>query len=158
MENKFYTIDQIAEIMGLHHKTIRKFISEGKLGATKAGRGWRISKKDLDVFMKNGNHQAEDSSQEELMVEYAPQLKDIKDTSSRIHVSTVVDISKSTKEDYMRISNTLIAVGNCKDASMEQSSIQVKYDEKDERIRVILWGSLSFMEEMLSTIEMLATT
>lgn len=38
MEEKFYTIDQIAEILGMHNKTIRKFITEGKLRANKIGK------------------------------------------------------------------------------------------------------------------------
>jgi len=43
LEEKFYTIDQIADLLGMHHKTIRKFINEGKLGARKVGKQWRIS-------------------------------------------------------------------------------------------------------------------
>ena len=55
MENKFYTVDQIAEILGMHHKTIRKFITEGKLRANKVGKQWRISGHDLSNFMENNN-------------------------------------------------------------------------------------------------------
>ena len=28
MENKFYTIDQVAEVLDIHHKTVRKFIKD----------------------------------------------------------------------------------------------------------------------------------
>ena len=55
MEEKFYTIDQIAEILGMHHKTIRKFITEGKLRANKVGKQWRISGHDLSLFMEDNN-------------------------------------------------------------------------------------------------------
>lgn len=55
MENKFYTIDQVAEILDIHHKTVRKFIKEGKLKANKVGKQWRISQIDLEVFTENKN-------------------------------------------------------------------------------------------------------
>ena len=55
MEDKFYTIDKIAEMLGMHHKTIRKFITEGKLRANKVGKQWRISGHDLSLFMEDNN-------------------------------------------------------------------------------------------------------
>lgn len=35
----------------MHHKTIRNFITEGKLRAVKVGKQWRISHDDLSSFM-----------------------------------------------------------------------------------------------------------
>ncbi|WP_097004391.1 helix-turn-helix domain-containing protein [Lacrimispora amygdalina] len=35
----------------MHHKTIRNFITEGKLRAVKVGKQWRISHDDLRSFM-----------------------------------------------------------------------------------------------------------
>lgn len=73
----------------------------------------------------------------------------------KINVSTVVDINDVDKDEYFRISNTLIAVMNCKDPKMGKSTINMKYDEKENRLRVLLWGTVSFIEEMLKSISML---
>lgn len=44
---------------------------------------------------------------------------EVKETEKqKINVSTVVDINDVDKEQYFRISNTLIAVMNCKDPKM----------------------------------------
>jgi len=59
MEDKFYTINQVAEILDMHHKTIRNFISDGKLRASKVGKQWRVSDDDLNSFMKNSKDQRE---------------------------------------------------------------------------------------------------
>lgn len=64
-------------------------------------------------------------------------------------------INETEKDEYIRISNTLIAIANCKNPDVGNSTIQIKYDEKDERLRIILWGSIKFVENILSTIEML---
>jgi hypothetical protein len=73
----------------------------------------------------------------------------------KVNVSTVVDINDVDKEEYFRISNTLIAIMNCKDPNMGKSTINMKYDEKENRLRVLLWGNISFIEEMLNSISML---
>ena len=155
MGENFYTIDQIAEMLGMHHKTIRKFITEGKLGASKVGKQWRISGHNLSVFMENNNVKINNKKDdEELSVDYTTG-EGSEDAQKKINVSTVVDINEVDKDEYMRISNTLVAVANCKEPGIGKSTVNVKYDEKDKRVRVILWGSVKFIENMLSTITML---
>ncbi|WP_346916796.1 helix-turn-helix domain-containing protein [Clostridium sp.] len=156
MENQFYTIDKIAEILGMHHKTIRKFITEGKLGANKVGKQWRISGHDLSVFMEKNNVSINNKKiSEESNIDFVTN-GEVKDTmKQKVNVSTVVDINDVDKEEYFRISNTLIALMNCKDSKMEKSTINMKYDEKVNRLRVLLWGNVSFIEGMLSSISML---
>ncbi|AQR94487.1 helix-turn-helix domain-containing protein [Clostridium saccharoperbutylacetonicum] len=156
MENQFYTIDKIAEILGMHHKTIRKFITEGKLAASKVGKQWRISGHDLSLFMEKNNVNINDKNlTEESNIDFITN-GEVKVTEKRkINVSTVVDINDVDKDEYFRISNTLIAVMNCKDPKMGKSTINMKYDEKENRLRVLLWGTVSFIEEMLKSISML---
>lgn len=156
MEDKFYTIDQVAELLGMHHKTIRKFITEGKLGASKVGKQWRISGHDLSIFMERNNvKMGNEKINKELNVDYSTTSDEEDTISDRVNVSTVIDIKETGKDDYMRISNTLIAIANCKDPEMGRSTVNIKYDENDKRLRVILWGSVKFIENMLDTISML---
>ncbi|EHI99021.1 DNA binding domain protein, excisionase family [Clostridium sp. DL-VIII] len=156
MENQFYTIDKVAEILGMHHKTIRKFITEGKLAASKVGKQWRISGNDLSLFMEKNNVNINDKNiKEESSIDFLTN-EEVKETEKqKINVSTVADINDVDKEEYFRISNTLIAVMNCKDPKMGKSTINMKYDEKENRLRVLLWGNVSFIEEMLNSISML---
>lgn len=156
MENQFYTIDKIAEILGMHHKTIRKFITEGKLTASKVGKQWRISGHDLSLFMEKNNVNINDkNTAEESNIDFITngEVKEVE--KQKVNVSTVVDINDVDKEEYFRISNTLIAIMNCKDPKMGKSTINMKYDEKEIRLRVLLWGNISFIEEMLKSISML---
>jgi excisionase family DNA binding protein len=156
MEEKFYTIDQIAELLCMHHKTIRKFITEGKLGASKVGKQWRITGHDLSVFMeKNNVRVGNEKKNEELNIDYSTIGEGTEAIPERINVSVVVDIKETEKDEYIRISNTLIAIANCKDPEIGKSTVQIRYDEKDRRARVILLGSIKFIENMLSTISML---
>ena len=155
MENRFYTIDQVAEILDIHHKTVRKFIKEGKLKANKVGKQWRISQDDLDIFMGdkesnrdndvfNGNEEIEFSSRE---------VK--KEKSSEIKVSSVIDLEEINKEEYSRISNMLLAIMNCKDEKNYGYTMDMKYSRSENRLRVMLWASLELTKEILDVISIL---
>ena len=44
----FYTVDEVAEILGVHSNTVRKLIKEDKLKAERVGRLIRIKKETLE--------------------------------------------------------------------------------------------------------------
>lgn len=155
MENRFYTIDQIAEILGIHHKTVRKFIKEGKLKANKLGKQWRISQIDLDIFTKDKNSIIESEvpiCNEEL--EFSN--KDSKvEINNEIRVSSVIDLEEIDKEEYLRISNMLLAIMNCKDESLQRQTINMKYSKDINRLRIMLWANIDATKEVLDVISML---
>lgn len=156
MEEKFYTIDQIAEILGMHHKTIRKFITEGKLRANKVGKQWRIAGHDLSIFMENNNVNISNKNEiEDEKMEFSNSNVDVNNKINKISVSTVVDINEVDMNEYMRISNMLIAVMNSKDSKMSNSTINIKHYPKERNLKVMLWGDTEFTKEMLEIISIL---
>lgn len=156
MNEKFYTIDQIAETLGMHHKTIRKFITEGRLRASKVGKQWRITGHDLSLFMENNNVNTSNKNEvESEKIEFSNNNVDINKRINKINVSTVADINEVNMDEYMRISNTLIAVMNSKDSKMSNSTINMKYYPKERNLKVMLWGDAEFTKEMLDLISIL---
>lgn len=152
MEEKFYTIDQIAEILGMHHKTIRKFITEGKLRANKVGKQWRISGHDLSLFMEDNNVNIRSKKEK---IEFSTRNVNTNSKANKISISTVVDINEVDSDKYRRISNMLLAVMNSKDAKMSNSTINIKHYEKDKNMKIMLWGNMEFTKEMLDFISTL---
>jgi excisionase family DNA binding protein len=51
-EERFLTLDEVAERVGFHRVTVRKWIVDGELVASRIGREYRIRKSDLDEFMR----------------------------------------------------------------------------------------------------------
>lgn len=155
MENKFYTIDQVAEILGIHHKTVRKFIKEGKLNANKLGKQWRISPLDLERFTK-----VEDSIDESESISYDEEIELSNnalnfEVKNEIKVSSVIDLEGIDSDEYSRISNMLLAVMNCKNDSLQKNTINIKYSKNVNRLRVMLWANINTTKEVLDVIEML---
>lgn len=48
-----FTVEEVAEILGMHPESIRRWIQRGKLKAAKTGKQYLISRVDLQVFWKN---------------------------------------------------------------------------------------------------------
>ena len=140
MEEKFYTIDQIADILGMHHKTIRKFITEGKLRANKVGKQWRISGHDLSLFMEDNNVNIKSNNKlESEKIEFSNGDVDSNNRTSKRNVSTVIDINEVDIEEHRRISNTILALMNSKDSKMSNSTINIKYYKSYKNLKVMLW-------------------
>lgn len=50
-EHKFYTVQEVADILQIHWQSALTYIKNGKLEAVKLGKGYRISKTALDEFI-----------------------------------------------------------------------------------------------------------
>lgn len=46
--DKFYTIQEVADILKVHHTTIRRAIKDNRLKAFKIGTKWLIKKEDIE--------------------------------------------------------------------------------------------------------------
>jgi len=51
-EEKYYTIEEVAEMLKVVYLTVYRWIQDGKLKAYKAGKQYRIKKADLDKFIE----------------------------------------------------------------------------------------------------------
>lgn len=52
LKKPYYSIYETAEVLGVHHKTIRNHINNGTLKAGKLGQQWRISKEAILQYVK----------------------------------------------------------------------------------------------------------
>lgn len=141
MNEEYYTVEQISNMLNIHPKTIQRYIREGKLRAVKIGKGWRVSGHDLSTFIENDS--------------YEKQAISGNSSEHSIIASSVIDISVYGKEEAIRIMNTLTATLNAKPSEYGQSSMQSQYIERENTVRVTLYGGTRFMAIMMDTITML---
>ena len=52
MPEQQLTVEEVAEELRVHPETVRQWIRNGELDAFDTGRGYRISRKDLDDFIQ----------------------------------------------------------------------------------------------------------
>ncbi len=136
MIKDYYTVEQISDMLNIHPKTIQRYIREGRLRATKIGKGWRVTGHDLSVFVENEGEVPGSESK----------------SARSVIASSVIDIIAEGKEDAIRIMNTLTAALNAKPPEYGQSSMQSQYIERENMVRITLWGDIRFMAVMMDTI------
>jgi excisionase family DNA binding protein len=140
MIEKYYTVEQISEMLDIHQKTIQRYIREGRLRAAKVGKSWRITGHDLSIFTESMKNVGSLNGQNKIP------------TEDRVKVSSVVDILVYDRDEAIHIVNTLTAVLNSKPPEYGSSSMYTQYIEQENKVRVTLWGGIRFMEVIISSI------
>lgn len=141
MFDKFYSVDEIAELIKIHPKTVQRYIREGKLKACKVGKSWRVTGHDLSTFTEGSSDTVN-----------APPILGETAEQKEIKVSAVIDITVINTDDSVRIANTLTAISNAKPSEYGASSVQTQFLMSEKVMRVMVWGSLSFTQIILDSI------
>jgi excisionase family DNA binding protein len=59
VEERYFTVEEVAERLKVSHMTVYRWIKAGKLGAYKIGGGFRITEGDIERFLKARRVRAE---------------------------------------------------------------------------------------------------
>lgn len=119
MSEEVYTVEQSAERLKLHPKTVLRFIREGRLRAAKVGRSYRILRSDLETF--GGFAQP------------GPTV--------RARVTSIVDVVDVTRDEAGRIATLFTSARRGSDAQPEPMSIDVAHDPAMRSVKIVLVGS-----------------
>lgn len=127
-----YTVEQAASLLGLHVKTVRGYVRDGRLKAVKVGKRYRIAREDLEAFAG---------------LPLAPPR-----TPRRAEASIIVDVEGVDRARLDRIS-TLVLAG----LGGEPSGVRAEfaYDEEQGRLKVIVLGGLEAGAQVLRLIDAL---
>jgi excisionase family DNA binding protein len=135
MNERLYTVDEIAAILELHPRTVRRFIKEGKLTARKIGKQWRIPRSALDSLVE--------------FDQTPPETNPPKRSAVAIKVSAVVDIPVSHQDEAWRISSSVLAVTNGKGPEYGEVRYDYLFLEAEKTARFMFWGDARFIGNML---------
>ena len=142
MPDKYYTVDEISEMIKIHPKTVQRYIREGRLRATKVGKSWRVSGHDLSTFTEGGSV----SGTATVMAGESFERGEVKVSAA------VIDIQVADTQESVRIANTLTAISNSKPPEYGASSMQTQYLMSEKVMRIMIWGSLGFSQIILDSI------
>lgn len=144
MIEKYYTVEQVSEILDIHPKTIQRYIREGRLSANKVGKSWRIAGQDLNCFIQ-GKKDSSGSEAEKTNGSFAERAK----------ASAVIDIAVYHKDEAIYIMNALTGEMNSKPPEYGSSSMNTQYITEESKVRITLWGGIRFIEVLLQCISSL---
>jgi len=134
MSHDLYSVEQVAERLGLHVRTVRAYIREGRLKALKIGKQYRITRGDLEAFL-------------------GPAAKTMDEPLRRTEVSSIVEVEGVDRDAAIRIANLLLATANGRPRDGASLRVETIYDEARERLKVIVVGGLGASADLLKLIE-----
>lgn len=130
MGNGWYSVEQVADLLDLHVRTVRGYIRDGKLKAVRIGKQYRIAREDLDAFTGRAAEPAR----------------------PRAEVSAVIELDGVGRAAADRLS-TLILAGVKFQERTTPLHLQTVYDDARSRLKVITVGGVAPTAEILQTID-----
>ncbi|WP_431917543.1 helix-turn-helix domain-containing protein [Nonomuraea jabiensis] len=124
-----YTVEQVATLLGLHVKTVRNYVRDGRLPAVRIGKQYRIAKEDLAAF--TGTPLA---------------------TPRRAEVSSIVQIDGISRGDMDRVSTMVLGSLAGRPHGLR---VEFVYDEERRHLKVIVLGGLEDSAQVLRIIDAL---
>ncbi|HEY4942073.1 MAG TPA: helix-turn-helix domain-containing protein [Rhizomicrobium sp.] len=133
MSQELYSVEQAASLLGLHVKTVRHYVRDGRLKAVRIGKQYRIMRQDLEALTGT-----------------------LTDSRRHAEVSSVVLIDAVDKDLAVRVTTSLTAAVKGRPASDAAVRIDTIYDTQRARLKVIVTGSLETTRILLGAVAMLA--
>jgi excisionase family DNA binding protein len=137
---QFYSIEQVASHLGLHVRTVRNYVRDGRLKGVRIGKQYRIARGDLDALTGG-----------------APAAKAVaSDTASpRAEVSSIVQIEAIDFAAASRVTSALMAAVQGRSEDDGPLRIDTMHDPERARLKVILIGSIATTAPLLKFINAL---
>jgi excisionase family DNA binding protein len=134
MSKQLYSTEEVAEQLGLHVRTVRGYLRDGRLRAVRIGRQYRITREDLEAFV--GSPLADPPGARR---------------HRHVDVSSVVEIDAIDPETAHRISTLLTAVRTR--PGDQRLRVEAIYDEERARMRIIILSGLADTTQLLEYVQ-----
>ncbi|MEU9123113.1 helix-turn-helix domain-containing protein [Streptomyces sp. NPDC048506] len=143
MNDHFYSVEQVAERLGLHVRTIRNYVRDGRLTAVRIGKQYRITHQDLEAFTGRPVP--------------APPVETAR-RRRHTEVSSIVEIDAISPETVHRVTTLLTASVAHRRPEDGPLRIETVYDEERARMKVIVLGGLADTARLLEYVEGVLTS
>ena len=134
MSDKVYTVEQFAELVKLHPKTVLRFIREGRVRAVKVGRGYRILRSELEAMTGVALGRPRRSA---------------------VRVTSIVDIPDIDAEAAQKLARVLPSLRMGRETPADPMSLDIAYDEARESLKIVVVGSPADTSAILTLIKTL---
>nr|WP_218007938.1 helix-turn-helix domain-containing protein [Herbidospora sakaeratensis] len=131
-----YSVEQVANLLGLHVKTVRNYVRDGKLKAVRIGKQYRITREDLEAFTGH------------------PVVPETVRRHRAVEVSSVVQVDAISRQQTDRLSNALIAAANT-GSGEGRLRVETVYDEVRASLKIIVIGGAADTSALLAIVDAL---
>jgi excisionase family DNA binding protein len=138
MSQELYSVEQVADRLGLHVRTVRNYVREGRLKAVRIGKQYRIAREDLEALT---GRPASTFDREPVR------------RTRHVEVSSIVEIDAISPETVSRVTNLVMGSANSRGAGEQPLRVEMIYDQERARLKIILVGSMDTTASMFKLIK-----
>ena len=124
-ESPLYSLDQVAERLGLHVRTVRAYVRTGRLKAIRIGKQYRVAREELEAIVGASN------------------LREAVARRRRAEASSVVQMDAVTEYTALRVAEQLRSIVKTPRDDGSALRVETIYDPGHAHLKVIVIGSLS---------------
>ena len=121
---RLYSLEQVAERLGLHVRTVRGYVRSGRLKAVRIGKQYRVTREDLEALT-------------------GPTVDEAVPRHRHVEVSSMVQIDAVSPETARRVTSLLVGAAKAPRDDRSPLRVETIYDDRQAKMRVIVIGSLS---------------
>ncbi|MBY6413744.1 helix-turn-helix domain-containing protein [Rhodococcus sp. BP-252] len=131
MGNDFYTAEQVAELLGLHVRTVRNYIQDGRLPAVRIGKQYRITPAGL-ASLTGGDAPADRPD---------------------VHVTSIVTVDTIDRQTASRLATSLQASAMGRGNAGTRLRIDTAYDDTASTCKIVVIGDALDTAEVLRLVD-----
>ncbi|WP_433244383.1 helix-turn-helix domain-containing protein [Streptosporangium sp. CA-135522] len=135
-----YSVEQVAGHLGLHVRTVRGYIRDGRLKAVRIGKQYRIARADLEAL--TGRPQPAP----------APLTGGLTG-GARVEVSSIVQIDDVDRVAADRLGTLILAWANTSRDPARPVRVQTVHDEERNRMKIVILGDTATTADALRLLE-----
>jgi excisionase family DNA binding protein len=121
---RLYSLEQVAERLGLQVRTVRSYVRGGRLKAIRIGKQYRVTRESLEDLTGP-----------------APQ-RDAVPQHRRVEVSSVIQVDAVSQHTASRVTTHLVGAAKATDDDGSALRVETIYDQERSQLKVIVIGSL----------------
>ncbi|MFJ7215076.1 helix-turn-helix domain-containing protein [Amycolatopsis sp. NPDC098790] len=126
-----YSVEQVAAKLGLHVRTVRNYVRDGRLKAVRIGKQYRIAADDLEAFT-------------------GLSVTDPRPERPLAELSSVAEVSGVDRATADRIATVVVAsVNGPRDAGERPLRVETIYDPDRATVKIIVLGDLAAGADLL---------
>lgn len=134
MPDSLVTVEQAAEQMSVHPKTVLRYIREGRLPATRIGKSYRIVRAELDAFTGVASGRS--------------------DTAPSVRATCIVDISDISAAGAERVATFLNSAATAGNTDASPLHLDTAFDPLAKSLKVVLIGRPSDAAKLLEMLQL----
>ncbi|MFD3974032.1 helix-turn-helix domain-containing protein [Streptomyces cyaneofuscatus] len=134
-EHELYSIGEVAERLGLHVRTVRNYVRDGRLKAVRIGKQYRISRADFEALTGSPSAAPADAGR------------------AHLEVSSIVQIDAIGPEAAHRLSTFVTASARSPRDAPDPLRVQTVHDRERARMKIVILGGAAATAELLHLID-----